>query len=323
MEAIPRLDRFDLEATLQRVEERMREVLRCDDPQLLEMASKMVYAGGKRIRPRITLLAFAACGARRLSEAVDAAAGIELIHTATLIHDDIIDGGYQRRGVAATYREYGLERAIIAGDFLFIRGFELAGNLDEHVVSMTAKACTKLAEGEVLELQCLRDLDLTVEKYIEIADRKTAAPIAAAAGIGAYLGGGNQAEIDALTTYGGRLGIAFQINDDLLDVYSDDGATGKPLGVDLRSGVLSMPSLLSLKNGHGRKLRAVLAKSVKTETEVLEAIAEIRASGAIEDARRMSKAYSEEALLSLNALQQSPYRDELARFAKVLANRDR
>ncbi|HVL87836.1 MAG TPA: polyprenyl synthetase family protein [Candidatus Thermoplasmatota archaeon] len=312
----------DVDAWMARVEATMAEaVSRTEDPLLSEMALKMVRAGGKRLRPRVGLLAYAACGGTELTDKVRlAAAGIELVHTATLIHDDIIDGGDRRRGVPATHREYGLERAILAGDFLFVKGFELSGSvLDARIIELTAGASTWLAEGELLEHRHLRDLSIGLDRYVEIVAKKTAAPIEKACQIGAYLAGADAATTDAFARFGRALGIAFQMSDDLLDVRGN--ATGKPRGVDLRGGVPTLPSLLTIRAGNQR-FRVLVEKAVKSEEDVRELIDTILASGSLGEAERIVDAYAGQAAAAVAHVPDSPYKRELLALCESVARRD-
>jgi heptaprenyl diphosphate synthase len=312
---------FDLEAVMRDVEQVLEASCRSRDPALTEMARKMVLGGGKRVRPRIMLLSYAACGGRDVPRSlVEAAAGMELIHTATLVHDDIIDRGALRRGVPATQAEYGPERAIILGDFLFTQGFVLSARQDAEVVQLTAHACRRLAEGELAELGALFDADLDLPRYLDIIEGKTAAPLEACGRVGAHFAG-QPGLRDALGAYGHHLGLAFQLSDDLLDVRGDPQRTGKPRGTDLRTGAPNVAVLLGAHNGARAKLQHVLAKRVRTEQEVEEALRALAGSGAAQEAQRMAEEHAARAAEALAPLPDSPAKRALLAQVRELPRR--
>lgn len=314
---------LDVDTTLAEVEALLRRVLDADEPLMNEMARKMVGGGGKRMRPRVLVLSYAACGAPRPVPAlVEAAAGMELIHTATLVHDDIIDRGELRRGQPATHREYGLERAIVAGDFLFIKGFELSARQDEHVVAITARACTRLAEGELLEIAAMGRGDLSLDSYLRVIECKTAAPLEACGRIGAHLAGRDEWQ-GALGGYGRHLGLAFQITDDLLDLRGDPKVTGKPRGTDLRTGAPNAPVLLARSNGARGRLEALLGKRVKTEADIEAAIEAVLASGAMAEAEKLALEHGARAVEALAPLPEGPAKRELVTLVRELPRRAR
>src|SRR5262245_56023219 len=166
----------------------------------------------------VTLLAYFAFGGRRIQDIVDIATAIELIHTATLLHDDIIDGAETRRGKISAYKKFGLKSTLVAGDFLFIKAFEFAGKFDDTVVEWTADACAMLTEGETLQGHFNRNKAVTLDDYIEIVKRKTASLFQTGAKVGAYLAGANSSLVEEAGRYGLHMGIAFQMVDDILDV---------------------------------------------------------------------------------------------------------
>ena len=155
------------------VEENLTRSIRSAEPALTDIAAHLISGGGKRIRPMITLLAFKAFGGKQVADIVDIATAMELIHTATLLHDDIIDGAETRRGKESAYKKFGLKATLVTGDFLFIKAFEFAGKFDETVVQWTADACTRLTEGEILQGFFNRNTQVTVTDYLEIVKRKT------------------------------------------------------------------------------------------------------------------------------------------------------
>lgn len=244
-----------LARALAAVETLMEQELQSDDPLLAAMAKEVTFAGGKRLRPRVTLLAYAACGGREVApgragddayrRVIEAAAAFELIHTATLVHDDIIDQSSLRRGKPTLHTQYGIGQAIVAGDFLFTRGFGLSGRLGPRCIQIATEACTRLAEGEVLEQRLAGGEDLPMQEYLKIIAKKTAYPIKASAMVGGIVAGASDPVVRALGNYGLDLGIAFQIWDDLLDVSGDPTVTGKPVGLDAAIGVMTLPAIFA------------------------------------------------------------------------------
>src|SRR2546421_9129464 len=161
------------------VEAKIRRSIVSEEPLLHDIARYVIEAGGKRIRPMVTLLAFRALGGTDVSQAIDLAAALELIHSATLIHDDINDGGEMRRGRLTAYKKFGLQNALITGDFLFVKAFGIGGKFDAVIVELTADACAALAEGEIRQKRHAFDTAVTHEEYLDIITRKTALPIMA------------------------------------------------------------------------------------------------------------------------------------------------
>ncbi|HEY5606303.1 MAG TPA: polyprenyl synthetase family protein, partial [Thermoplasmata archaeon] len=212
---------FGVAKELALVEERIRESIVSEEPLLNDIARYVIDAGGKRIRPVVTLLSFQALGGKDVRQAVDLAAALELIHSATLIHDDINDGGEMRRGRLAAYRKFGLQNALVTGDFLFVKAFGIGGKFDADIVELTANACAALAEGEIRQKRHAYDSGVSREEYLDIIRRKTAMPIMAGAKIAGLLAGARLEHVEAAGDYGLNLGIAFQIVDDILDVIGD------------------------------------------------------------------------------------------------------
>jgi octaprenyl-diphosphate synthase len=237
-----------------------------------------------------------------------------------LVHDDIIDQGDRRRGQQATHREYGLEKAVVAGDFLFIKGFELSARQDETVVALTAKACTRLAEGELLEIQAMRRGMIDLERYLRVIEFKTAAPLEACGRIGAHLAGRDDWQ-DALGNYGKHLGLAFQVTDDLLDLRGDPAVTGKPRGTDLRTGAPNASVVLGMRNGARARLEALLGKSARSEADIEAAIQAILGSGAVKEAEALAQEHIARAAEALSPLPDSFAKRDLLEQVRKLEGR--
>ena len=269
----------------------------------------------------VTLLAYAAFGAKRVADIVDIATAIELIHTATLLHDDIIDGADTRRGKESAFKKYGLKSTLVAGDFLFIKAFEFAGKFDETVVQWTADACTLLTEGEILQGHFNRNRSVTIDDYIEIVRRKTASLFQTGAKVGAYLAGANASLVDETERYGLHMGIAFQMVDDILDVVGHPDLLGKPTGMDLRDGNPALPIILAMNNGDAKVCDAFDCPA-PSEAQVIDALNSIKNGSAIEEAKMLAKHYAQEALKSIKKVPPSRYRNGLKTLVQLIIDRD-
>ncbi len=315
---------FGVNTELKMVDEKLREMVASEERTLTDASLHVIEAGGKRMRPTVTLLSYKALGGEDTEKIVDVAAAFELIHSATLIHDDINDGGLARRGRETVYKKYGLHSAIVTGDFLFVKAFSLGGKFDKMVVQTTADACARLAEGEVLQNRYRHTNEMTVDTYIKVMERKTAEPIRAGAMIGAYLAHGAPELVSELGAYGMNLGIAFQIIDDVLDFVGDERRTGKPTGMDIKEGYLTLPSLLAMKSSEeARKeiLRVVKAGSPSAE-ELRRCVSMVIDTGAVEKAKGMGEYYALEALQHIGSLPDTVYSRSLRELVGKVLNRD-
>ena len=280
---------------LQLVEENLLRAIHSREQTLTDIAAHLICGGGKRVRPMVTLLAFLAFGGKRTQDIVDIATAIELIHTATLLHDDIIDRADTRRGKESAYRKFGLKNTLVAGDFLFIKAFEFAGKFDETVVEWTADACALLTEGETLQGYFNRNHAVTLDDYVEIAKRKTASLFETGAKVGAYLAGANSGSVEETHRYGLNMGIAFQMVDDILDVVGQIELLGKPTGMDLRDGNPSLPIILALRSKQSAVCEA-FQTAQPTEALVAAALDAIKSGSILQEAKSISRGYAEEAL---------------------------
>jgi len=315
---------FGINKELEMVDARLREMVRSQEQTLTDASMHVIDAGGKRLRPTVTVLSYKSFGGNDSGKIVEIAAGFELIHSATLIHDDINDGGSTRRGKVTVYKKYGLHDAIVTGDFLFAKAFQIGGVFDKVVVQTTADACASLAEGEILQNRFRHKKNLTIDTYLKVMERKTAQPIRAGAMVGAYLAGAGADEIESLGKYGLNLGIAFQIIDDVLDFTGDERKTGKAAGNDLREGNLTLPSLLAMKDSEKARnaILDVIACEEPTPDSVKRCTESIRETGAIEKARGMGEYYGMEALQSLGCLSNNGYSKGLRDLVAKVLSRD-
>lgn len=295
--------------------------IRSREQELTNISGHLVKGGGKRVRPMVTLLAYSAFGGKRVADIVDIATAIELIHTATLLHDDIIDGAEIRRGKESAFKKYGLTSTLVAGDFLFIKAFEFAGKFEETVVQWTADACTLLTEGEILQGHFNRNASVTLDDYLEIVKRKTASLFHTGAKVGAYLAGANSALVDETERYGLNMGIAFQMIDDILDVVGHPDLLGKPTGMDLRDGNPALPIILAIKGGDS-VVREVFDCNHPSEAQIAAAINALKTGPALPQAKMLAKRYAEAALKSVKKLPPSLYRNGLKTLVQLIIDRD-
>ena len=256
-------------------------------------------AGGKRVRPLLALL----CSRRdaELTEPVlRAAASVELLHMATLVHDDILDRAELRRGRATVAHEFGADIAVSSGNFLLARAFtELVGAGDAGAVALLSAAAVGLSEGEVLQRDDAHRVTVTAADYERRCERKTADLFAAACGLGATLSGAGDQVAAAVTEFGRLIGLAFQVFDDILDLSGDEQAIGKRPGADVRDGTITLPLILALECRPG--LGALLARAAIDDSDVDVVLAEVGRCGALEGARAVALGYIEQARMVLDA----------------------
>lgn len=301
------------------VEDFFRNTFTTDNLLITEAIKRMLAAGGKRLRPRITLLAAEANGAAA-EDHLHLAAYMELIHVATLIHDDVVDHAQTRRGVNATAVDYGNRISVLAGDYLFAWIFKnVTSQYPAPVPNILSATLADICDGEVLQLRALGNLDLPLSAYIEIVMKKTASLFAASAECGAIMSGANSRAVKALRDFGLYYGIAFQMMDDLLDMTADAQALGKPVGNDLQERKITIPLILALGRADG-DARAIVERFYDgrdngATAPVIEAIARC---GGIDETREQIAQYARRAKLSLAPLENSPAKAELARLADAI-----
>ncbi len=306
-------------AELGRVEQRLASLLNSREPLLNEIGDYLIGAGGKRVRPMVALLTFRACGGEDPADIIDVAAALELIHSASLLHDDIIDGSETRRGKDSALRRFGLADTLVAGDFLFGQAFALCSRFDEKVILWATDACISLTEGEVMQGRFRHNPQVTSDDYLEMISRKTAALFAQGARIGSTLAGASQEIVASMAECGFCVGMAFQIIDDLLDVEGDKNLTGKPTGIDLKEGNPSLPVVLAITRDP--EVKRVFQKRHPTNEETTHALEQIRRSGVLAEARQLAERYGRQALTAMEQLAPSPYHDSLVCFIDQLLDR--
>jgi geranylgeranyl pyrophosphate synthase len=312
--------RSDESSLYELVERFFQEKFSTDNPIITEAVRRMLAAGGKRLRPRTTLLAAAACGGDPV-EHLHLAAYMELIHVATLIHDDVVDNADTRRGVNATAVDFGNRVSVLAGDYLFAWIFKnVTAGYPHPVPNILSSTLADICDGEVLQLQALGNLDLPLEGYVEIARKKTASLFAASATCGAIMGGGSTEHIEALRNFGDLFGVAFQIKDDVLDMTADERSLGKPVGNDLTERKMTIPLVLALQSGN-RAFHEMIARfyAGSDNSAVSAVVAAIAREGGLDAARTHINRFVERAQAALEPLPPSAAKEELQRLAGTLA----
>jgi geranylgeranyl pyrophosphate synthase len=312
-----------VEDDLARVEARLAAELASREPRLEAITTHLVQAGGKRIRPTVVLLVFhaaAADGARaRRADAIEAAVALELIHSATLLHDDIIDGGETRRGRPSALTTFGPADTLVAGDFLFSRAFALCARFEAEVIRWAAEACVRLTEGEIMQARFRHDPGVTVADYLEIIERKTASLFAAGARTAAHLAEAQPALVEAMASCGRHVGLAFQVSDDLLDVEGQPAVTGKPRGIDLRDGNPSLPIVLALATDP--ELARLFAKRHLAPGDIEGGLTRLGRSGVLPAVAEHARRHVAAALEDIAHLPPSPCRAALETLTQALAGR--
>lgn len=284
------------------VENRIRSVLRSDAPLLTEVSEYLLSLGGKRIRPVLALASARLFGMKLpSSDLIDAAAGIELIHMATLLHDDIIDESPLRRSKMSAYLRYGITPTLLAGDFLLVRAFGLCTDLDKHIGRVTELACVELTEGELLEGHLSLDRSRSLDDYLDIIGKKTGALFAVSANVGAFLSGASTSCVEHMDRFGRLSGMAFQIVDDILDVTADEDLLGKPVGTDLKQKTPSIINLLWLNSG-STQAREFFSLADPSAQDCKDALKIVLQSCVIEQSRSYATHYATRALSELQSL---------------------
>jgi octaprenyl-diphosphate synthase len=284
-----------------------------------QVATYIIYAGGKRLRPLLVLLAARACG-HEGERHIDAAAVIEFIHTATLLHDDVVDGSSLRRGRETANEVFGNPASVLVGDFLYSRAFQMMVALNRMpIMDIMGDATNAIAEGEVLQLMNARDANTSEARYIDVIHRKTARLFQAAAQIGAVVSDAGPEVEDALARYGKHIGTAFQLIDDALDYQADEATLGKHLGDDLAEGKPTLPLIFAMQHGNAAQ-RAVIRHAIEKGglgqlEEITRAVASL---GGLAYTARLAQREADQALAALAPLPETVFKaglSELARFA--------
>jgi len=322
VEALVRLAGADMGAVDALILARMQS----DVPVIPMLAEHLIAAGGKRLRPMLTVAAARACGATGLIDApLKLAAAVEFIHTATLLHDDVVDTSDLRRGKVAAHLIWGAPSSVLVGDFLFARAFELMVETDQmRALGILAKASGVISEGEVLQLTRAHDLNLDRDTYLQIISAKTAELFAAAAEAGAVGVGADEAAVTALRTYGLNLGLAFQLADDALDYGGASETLGKNAGDDFNEGKATLPLLLAAARTRGREdafWDRTITRGQRTPDDFRRARELVIGTGALGATLDTAGEFADLAKAALSVLPPSDWRDALESLADFAVSR--
>ncbi len=310
-----------ISAALAAVEENLLSAMEGVVAVLGDASRHIVTSGGKRLRPRLTLMAYLAAGGQTLETALPLATAIELVHTATLVHDDINDHSLTRRGKVSVHARWGRTFALLTGDYLFSKVYELMAPYGNPCNEIMSTACVRLVEGETLQAAAAKTGEMNREVYKTIIERKTASLFEAGARMGAVVAGAEPEVVDALAEYARNVGMAFQIVDDILDVVGDAETLGKPTGLDATQG----RGLAAVQNGRGGdQTHPAAVLEAEAEPDPLQAMfLRLRESGALELAHLQAVELAERARTALQAVPPSPARDSLERLIDDAINRQR
>jgi octaprenyl-diphosphate synthase len=311
-----------IEADMRAVDAMIRRRLESDVVLIRQVAEYIIAAGGKRLRPAMLLLSAGATGYTGPHHH-ELAAVIEFIHTATLLHDDVVDESGLRRGRKTANAAFGNAASVLVGDFLYSRAFQMMLAVDDmRVMAVLAEATNTIAEGEVLQLLNVHNADTDEARYLEVVRRKTAKLFEAATRLGAIVGRASAATEEGLAQYGMHVGTAFQLIDDVLDYSGDLHETGKNLGDDLNEGKPTLPLIYAMREGspaQAQTVRQAIEQGGRDDFQaVLEAISD---TGALDYAREQAKRESAVACAAIEHLPNSKYRDSLLQLADFAVNR--
>ena len=311
---------------LKNVELQFKKDLQSDVPLIRKVGEYVLSSGGKRIRPALLLLAAKLCGYAG-SRHVPLASVIEFIHTATLLHDDVVDNANLRRGIASANTLWGNEASVLVGDFLFSKSFSLmVADGDLNVLRVLSNATTIIAEGEVLQLICTSDMEITEERYIEVVRCKTAILLSAACQAGAILGTASPEREQALSDFGMNLGIAFQLMDDTLDYVATEEQFGKSIGHDLEEGKITLPLIHTLKQctpSERDSIDTIVNKEVLEDDDFQTAFQLVNRYGGIDYTVAQARAYIQAANDALHVFPDSPEKTALMELADYVVTRER
>jgi octaprenyl-diphosphate synthase len=311
-----------VEAELKEFQVIFKNALKSETPMLNRMMQYIVKTKGKQLRPLFVLLSAKLCGA--INESTHrAAALVELLHTATLVHDDVVDEAHERRGFFSIPTLWKTKASVLSGDYLLAKGLLLSlENKDFRVLELLSDAVRRMSEGELLQLQKSRLLNITEEDYFTIISNKTASLLASACAAGAYTANQNEQHVEFLRNFGENTGIAFQIKDDLFDYGSDD--VGKPTGNDIREKKITLPLIYTIKNSPKETRRSIIyaiKNNNKDRNSIKSVIDEVSKAGGIQYAIEKMEYFKQKALEALDKFPASPEKNALADLVRFTTER--
>ena len=313
-----------IDGELEKVEEIMMHDLESENPELTEMCQYVISSGGKRLRPALCILSYGAVGGEDMMKPIKVGAAFEIIHSATLIHDDINDQGEIRRGRKTLHKEYTISKAIIAGDYMFAMGFRLLAAEAPQIVDYIVEASAAMSAGEFVQKDLEHASKVREEDYIRIITGKTAKLFEASSKSGVAVANADSAMLDALGDFSFNIGLAFQIVDDTLDVTGDPHNTGKAVGTDLIEGKPTLPVIYAMEDPvHGPRLVELFEKVDVTMDDVREALELIRATDSVDRCLARAREFVDQAVACLERVPDSIYKNSLLSLAQYIVSRDR
>lgn len=316
----------DLSGKLDLINKRLAEVLKTDNPRLNEMSNYTISSGGKRLRPLIVLLVYELNTTKPLENAIDLAVAYEIMHSASLIHDDIIDEAEERRGMPSLYRKYGLGDAIVTGDYMFSVAYRIGATYGIDVSNVVAEAAQKLAEGQIEESMNLGNFEITEETYFNIITNKTAYFFGAGAKTAAMIAQSSGEDQNNMFNFAFNVGMAFQIADDILDIVGKEEIIGKTPFTDMKHSALTLPMIYALKNGNEagkRHLKSVLRGREIDPESVQKAKQFLIDSGSVDYSIEKAKKFIDMAIESEKTAKISPNLQTLFEIAYSVISRIR
>jgi geranylgeranyl pyrophosphate synthase len=315
-------ERAGLTADLQAVERLLLERAESRSPLITAASSYTIRSGGKRLRAAMALLA-ARLGAYQLPRVIHAAASVELIQAASLVHDDLVDQASRRRGRVTVHARWDNDVALMVGDYFFaLAASEMALSPDSRIIGYYAQAVQTIVEGELSPVTVVEPAEKALGQYYYKTGAKTASLFEAACKAGMAAGGGSEAQIAALGRYGFDIGMAFQIVDDVLDFVGDEQTLGKPAGNDLRQGTITLPLIYAVLRTGSPRLRAIIEQEAPSEAEVRAAIEEVLAAGGVDAALAEARRFVAQAVSQLGEFPASPAQRALIEIAQFVLNRN-
>ncbi len=309
---------------LEKVEEIMMHDLKSENPELTEMCQYVIASGGKRLRPALCILSYGAVGGDDMITPIKVGAAFEIIHSATLIHDDINDQGEIRRGRKTLHKEYTISKAIIAGDYMFAVGFRLLAAEAPQIVDYIVEASAAMGAGEFVQKDFEHASNVREEDYIHIITGKTAKLFEASSKSGVAVANADSSMLEALGNFSFNIGLAFQIVDDTLDVTGDPHNTGKAVGTDLIEGKPTLPVIYAMEDKvNGPRLIELFEKTDVTMEDVREALELIRATDSVDRCLARASEYVDKAMSYLGVIPDSVYKRSLLSLAQYIVSRDR
>jgi len=316
----------EYKSDMERMELRIHESLGTDVPLIQQVSKYILGAGGKRFRPLLHLLSARLCGFHEHNSEYLLGSVVEYIHTASLLHDDVIDEAKIRRGRSSANSLWGNQASILVGDYLYSKALFHAVRLQiQRVMDVLSETTTTMSEGEVLQLMQIQNADITEADYFRLVECKTGVLISAACRLGAIIAKAPLSMEDALTAYGKKIGLAFQISDDTLDYAADQKQLGKVLGKDLEEGKVTLPLIFVMRKataGEKDHMRNILSSETVSETDMTYTLELMTKYGAVEEALGVAQTYSEEAKAALKLFPDSSPRRALMALADYVVQRE-